>query len=122
VLGATSGASYAELRRNMALLLRWLHPDLDPKGERTVFTARVTRAWNDLKTQDRREVYDRSLRQSSSRTKERKSTRTQWNKRRPNRYSDHAKRNSGPVISLRHSEKKGLLHRVLSSLFARINL
>jgi hypothetical protein len=44
----------------MALLLRWLHPDLDPCGERSVFVRRVTRAWNDLKTQDRRDAYDRS--------------------------------------------------------------
>ena len=43
----------------MALLLRWLHPDLDRHGERSVFAARVTRAWNDLKTQERRAAYDR---------------------------------------------------------------
>src|SRR5262245_59662487 len=29
-LGLTRGATNADLRRNMALLLRWLHPDLDP--------------------------------------------------------------------------------------------
>jgi hypothetical protein len=58
VLGARPGATARELRRNMVLLLRWLHPDLDRKEERTVFAARVTRAWNDLKTQERRANYD----------------------------------------------------------------
>ena len=58
VLGCTLDASTSELRRNMALLLRWVHPDRDPHGERTVFTAKVTRAWNDLKTPERRAMYD----------------------------------------------------------------
>lgn len=62
VLGAAPGATYAELRRNMALLLRWLHPDVDPHGERAIFTQRVTRAWSDLKTDERRASYDRSKR------------------------------------------------------------
>jgi hypothetical protein len=32
VLGASTMATAAELRRNMALFMRWVHPDLDPKG------------------------------------------------------------------------------------------
>jgi curved DNA-binding protein CbpA len=64
VLGANPEATSAELRRNMALLLRWLHPDLDPHAGRSVFATRVTLAWNDLKTSDRRAAYDR-LRQIS---------------------------------------------------------
>jgi hypothetical protein len=58
VLGAGPEATYRELRRNMALLLRWLHPDLARRDERSVFAARVTRAWNDLKTLERRAAYD----------------------------------------------------------------
>ena len=60
VLGATREASYPELRRNMTLLLQWLHPDLDRRDARSVFAARVTRAWNDLKTPERRAAYDRA--------------------------------------------------------------
>ncbi len=37
VLGASTSASAGELRRNVALLLRWLHPDLDPRSERSIF-------------------------------------------------------------------------------------
>ena len=59
VLGARPDATNGELRRNMALLLRWLHPDLDRLGERSVLAIRVTRAWNDLKTQQHRAAYDR---------------------------------------------------------------
>jgi hypothetical protein len=58
VLGATPDASAADLRRNMALLLRWLHPDIDRKGERSIFAGRVTAAWEELKTPERRAAYD----------------------------------------------------------------
>src|SRR5258708_12057083 len=56
----------------MAILLRCLHPDLDPDAGRSVFATRVTLAWNDLKTSDRRAAYDR-LRQISLTKKSRKS-------------------------------------------------
>lgn len=62
VLGAGPQASSTELRRNMGLLLRWLHPDLDPRGERSIFIGRVTAAWNDLKTPERRADYDMARR------------------------------------------------------------
>lgn len=61
VLGAARDALAPELRRNMALLLRWLHPDLDPGGERSMFAARVLGAWENLKTPDRRSSYDAAL-------------------------------------------------------------
>jgi hypothetical protein len=62
VLGAGAQAGAHELRRNVALLLRWLHPDLDPRDDRSVFVGRVTAAWNDLKTPERRAAYDDQLR------------------------------------------------------------
>jgi hypothetical protein len=58
VLGASSVATAGELKRNMALLMASLHPDVGPKGGRSVFAARVSAAWNDLKTSDRRAAYD----------------------------------------------------------------
>jgi len=73
VLGADSQASSGELRRNMALLMKWLHPDKDPQGQRSVFASRVTRAWDDLKTPKRRASYDegrgRALAQKRSKTR-----------------------------------------------------
>jgi hypothetical protein len=58
VLGADPHASTAELRRNMALLLRWLHPDIDRNGERSIFATRVTKAWEEVKTPVRRAKHD----------------------------------------------------------------
>ncbi|GHE79838.1 hypothetical protein GCM10019059_42860 [Camelimonas fluminis] len=62
VLGCAREASHEELRRNMALLMRWLHPDMrSPRYRsvlaREVFITRVTRAWNDLKSDERRIAY-----------------------------------------------------------------
>ena len=59
VLGADAKASSDELRRNMALIMRYLHPDLDANGERSMFINRVTEAWNKLKTPEKRAAYDR---------------------------------------------------------------
>jgi hypothetical protein len=59
VLGAGPAASTAELRHNMALLMRWLHPDVAREGERAVFARRIAAAWNTLKTPERRAAYDR---------------------------------------------------------------
>jgi hypothetical protein len=64
VLGGTQSSSYGDLRQNMALLMRWLHPDLQGQGnhaaiDREVFSSRVTWAWEDLKTEERRRAYDR---------------------------------------------------------------
>ncbi len=58
VLGAGPDATIDQLRRNMALLLRWLHPDREANSPRALFASRVTQAWNDVKTIERRVVYD----------------------------------------------------------------
>lgn len=60
VLGASRHAPTRELRRNMALLLRSLHPDVEHEL-RSVFAQRVTGAWENLKTSERRAAYDRQL-------------------------------------------------------------
>lgn len=58
VLGATPETTAGDLRRNMAFLLHWLHPDRNKMGDRSVFASRVTLAWENLKTPERREAYD----------------------------------------------------------------
>jgi hypothetical protein len=63
-LGADRSASSSSLRRNMALLMRWLHPDAmahnseEVRIDRSVFAERVASAWENLKTDDRRAAYD----------------------------------------------------------------
>jgi len=61
VLGASRHASAAELRRNLALLCRWLHSDICEELHRSVFFLRVIQAWNNLKTPERRAAYDAVL-------------------------------------------------------------
>jgi hypothetical protein len=58
VLGTGPAATTGELRQHMALLMRWLHPDVAREGEQAVFAARIATAWNNLKTPDRRTAYD----------------------------------------------------------------
>ena len=89
-LGASSGAPRSELRRNMALLIKWLHPDgREQRGlrsdlDRGIFIHRVTQAWEQLKTEEGRAAYDRTL---SEKVTERK----RWRSRR-RRLSDKAAR------------------------------
>jgi hypothetical protein len=66
VLGANPNATDKELRRNMVLLLKWLHPDRHGQGERSVFAGRVALAWDDLKTSARRAAYDQAQRGSGT--------------------------------------------------------
>ena len=61
MLGAATGATPVELRRNMALLMQWLHPDKNFSAERSVFASRVAAAWENLKTPERRLAYDGSI-------------------------------------------------------------
>ena len=62
VLGATADTTSTELRRNMALLVTFFHPDLKSAGPPSVFVNRVTMAWDDVKTPELRDAYDRQQR------------------------------------------------------------
>jgi hypothetical protein len=107
VLGTSARATSTELRQNVALLLRWLHPDLDPAVERSVFIGRVTTAWNDLKTPERRAAYDAVLRsQIASRSRFRSA-----------RSRRHRSLKNAPRV--REVEKIGFFRRALSVLLHR---
>jgi DnaJ domain len=109
VLGASPQARASELRRNVALLLRWLHPDLDPHGERSIFIGRVTAAWNDLKTPERRATYDAML-QSSVEGK---------GYRRKSRWSRSGRRRGSTRRQGEGVDAIGFLRRALSILLDR---
>jgi hypothetical protein len=66
VLGAHEGTPQKLLRNNMAFLMRWLHPDIDPSHERSVLANRVIAAWDLIKTPERRAAYDASREKSKS--------------------------------------------------------
>lgn len=49
VLGLDETATITELRRHMAYLLKWLHPDLSRDPHKARLAQRVLIAWNELK-------------------------------------------------------------------------
>lgn len=61
ILGGDRQTPTGELRRNMALLLRGVHPDLERDRDRSAAAAKVIRAWNDVRTPQRRVSYDQAL-------------------------------------------------------------
>ena len=58
ILGAKPSSPPGELRQNMALLSRCLHPDTGAQGTQAVSAQRVIRAWEALKTPAGRAAYD----------------------------------------------------------------
>ena len=67
VLGGDRGTPQSDLRRHMALVMRWLHPDIVSNGatahrfDRGLYADRITEAWDAIKTKERRAAYDASL-------------------------------------------------------------
>ena len=121
ILGANPNATARELRHNMALLLRWLHPDLDPKEERSMFAAKVTRAWEDLKTPERRSAYDRRLKLALEKLTPKKG----FSSAKAHRYFSSIKKPSrgapaAPRLSRMYIPKRiGLFQRLLIHLLGR---
>lgn len=67
LLGCSRKSSQSDLRRHMALIMRWLHPDI-VSGEapaqgldKSIYANRVTKAWEAIKTGSRRATYEASL-------------------------------------------------------------
>lgn len=58
MLGADAAAAPQELRRNMALLLKWLHPDM--RHGHSIYAHRVITAWESVKSPERRRAHDRT--------------------------------------------------------------
>ncbi len=71
ILGARTDAPPEVLRNHMALIMRWLHPDLNPNDIRSVHAQRVVSAWDDVKTPEKRQVYDAARLARSSRARAR---------------------------------------------------
>ena len=122
VLGATSETDTNELRQNMALLMRWLHPDTGTTSMRAVFAHRVTEAWDTLKTPDRRSAYDATRSDDASAEDHpeaargwSEAARQTWTSNKPPRPpSPRAVRQSAPIVSLRPRPRPPrLLDRVL---------
>ncbi len=67
ILGCSRESSQSDLRRHMALIMRWLHPDVVSIGtpahtlDKSIYASRVTEAWETIKTGSRRAAYEASL-------------------------------------------------------------
>jgi len=61
ILGVPPNASREEMRANMASLLRWLHPDLNGSETRGALAKKVLRAWDEVKTPDRRALTNKRI-------------------------------------------------------------
>jgi hypothetical protein len=128
ILGAQPSATGAELRRNLALLLKGLHPDLCQNADRTIFVTRVTGAWNNIKTPERRAAYDMAR---NAREAERQARRAGWSGglstipgyRDGTRYqratNSAKKREPLQAIGVHGRKRDGLLRRVFLLLFGR---
>lgn len=114
VLGAGHQASATELRRNVALLLRWLHPDLNQKAERSIFVRRVTAAWNDVKTCERRVAYDEGRRRSNASGTEAKAD--EGGTGRPSKLKGMPNEVRRRGRMLRRRSSQGVLKRALSAV------
>jgi hypothetical protein len=110
VLGASPSATSTELRRNMALLMRWLHPDIAREGDQSVFAARIAEAWSKLKTPERRAAYD-SERQTAAAAANRAAHRAA-----PGAGAQHAR--SRRSVAAR-GRRRGGLPRVLAFLLGK---
>jgi hypothetical protein len=53
ILGLDHTATKAELRAHMALLLKWLHPDLTSNEHKSLMARQVIEAWNKIKVSKR---------------------------------------------------------------------
>lgn len=64
VLGVDSDADDERIKEHYRWLVRWLHPDRNPDAWEAVYADRVNRAWQDLRTRDRRQRFDESRAQA----------------------------------------------------------
>ncbi|MGB5084701.1 MAG: DnaJ domain-containing protein [Methylocystis silviterrae] len=128
VLGANKNATNVELRRNMAFLLRWLHPDVGQDAERAVFVGRVTSAWDNLKTPERRAAYDATIIACGTERQERRAdTRKnptlakirQGRRGRPNGANLNNMRNSSRADRPRWPKQNKLLYRFFLFIMGR---
>lgn len=57
-LGVRADADSSRIKQHFRWLVRWLHPDRNPDNLHGAFTDRVNRAWNSVRTPERRARYD----------------------------------------------------------------
>jgi DnaJ-domain-containing protein 1 len=61
LLGARQEDATAQIQEHYRWLMRWLHPDRQPERWEVVYSDRINRAWQTLRSPERRAAYDLSL-------------------------------------------------------------
>lgn len=74
VLGCSPVAPLEQISENLRWFVKWLHPDSGRSDVEPAFSSRVLRAWEAVKTSDRRREYDRTLASTKGRKPSRKSS------------------------------------------------
>jgi hypothetical protein len=119
VLGATRQSSSTELRRNMALLVRWLHPDIKLTSDRATFVNRVTFAWDDLKTAERRAAYDLTLKDPKTLPSSGSQTGPSFKRTKLSKPRPPSRASAGQDLDLYQPRQLSLFRRALQLLFNR---
>jgi hypothetical protein len=119
VLGADAAASAGELQRNAALLFKWLHADRDAHGARAAFVSRLTVAWNDLKTPERRVAYDAQRRAATDPARRKATFSSRSRRKRLARLLARRQARQRDERSASHLGKLGFLRRALAVLLRR---
>jgi hypothetical protein len=119
VLGADAAASAGELRRNAALLFKWLHPDRDARGARAAFASRLTAAWNDLKTPERRAAYDAQCRAAADPARRKATFGSRSRRKQLARLLARRQARQRGAWLASHFGKRGFLRRALAVLLHR---
>jgi hypothetical protein len=118
ILGSDRGAPLAELRRNMALIMRWLHPDLASDAssssllDRSLFASRITQAWETVKTDERRTAYNTSLAAKQSPPRLRKKTRALTRTVKIAPRIDAGKSNAAQQLVMQRVKSRGFWNRL----------
>jgi len=122
VLGANPDVTAGELRRHMALLVKWLHPDTARANGRSLYATRVTEAWEALKTKERRAAFDRTRRLEAAKPAPpiKRITRPVKPAKRKRRFFATGKPTSGNLRHRRRARRLSLVRLQRDTLFARL--
>jgi hypothetical protein len=119
VLGADAAAGAGELRRNAALLFKWLHAQRDAHGAQAAFASRLAAAWNDLKTPERRVAYDAQCRAAADPARRKTTFGSRSRRKQLARLLARRQARQRGEWSASHLGKLGFLRRALAVLLHR---
>ncbi len=109
ILGVSTVADTSEIRRNMAYLSRWLHPDSEVAQGYEAYWYKITEAWETVKTSERRAAYDKFLQQTAVTTER---------KRRPRPMLAASLKSRFPEPKFKKKHRRS--HRTSASLWTKL--